>query len=410
MKNAGYEEIIKVTKYELINELPDPFKFNDGTRVRTADDWQRRREEIYKTAVELQFGTMPPKPEVMKVEPTYLGGKGRPNTYRITCGTREKTLSFSMHIFKAQTHKKTPYAVTGDLCFPYVFDKEYIDTFMRSGIGLVSFDRTSLATDIAQYNVDALIKGSEEERLAKEILDGLNTHNCGGPLKEIYPEYTFGAAGAWAWGYSRCVDALEILGIADMDNIAFTGHSRGGKTAALAGVLDERAAIVNPNATCAGGCSSYRISIEAETEDGEIKPSERISNILKVFPAWMGEGMLEYSDNEGKLPFDSHEFKALVAPRILFVSEAASDIWANPVGSYQTTEAAAEVYEFLGCGENLYWHFRRGYHYQKIEDIELLVNIIRHKAFGDALSDKFYKLPFKPIEKAYSWVRPKKEN
>jgi hypothetical protein len=195
-----------------------------------------------------------------------------------------------------------------------------------------------------------------------------------------------------------------------MDNIAFTGHSRGGKTAALAGVLDERAAIVNPNATCAGGCSSHRITIEAETEDGEIKPSERISNILKVFPAWMGEGMLEYSDNEGELPFDSHEFKALVAPRILFVSEAASDIWANPVGSYQTTEAAAEVYEFLGCGENLYWHFRRGYHYQKIEDIELLVNIIRHKAFGDALSDKFYKLPFKPIEKAYSWVRPKKEN
>ena len=407
----NYEEIIKITKYELKGELPDTFRFENGERVKTRADWERRRQEIYKKAVDLQFGTIPTeKPDVFRVEPTYLGGKHRPNSYRIIAGTKEKQLSFTMYVFKAETTNKTPMVITGDLCFPYPFDTKFIDIFLNSGIGLVAFNRTELAPDIAEYNFKPLIDGSGEKSLAKEVFDELdNTLNCGGPLKEIYPEYTFGAIGAWAWGYSRCVDALELLGIADMEHIAFTGHSRGAKTAALAGVIDERAFLVNPNATCAGGCSCYRVSIEAITEDGDIKPSEPISNILNVFPAWMGEKMHKYSDKEELLPFDSHDFKALVAPRILFVSEAASDIWSNPVGSYQTTEAAAEVYKFLGCEENLLWYFRRGYHYQKYEDIEMLVNIINNRINSEPLSDKFFKLPFKPIEKAYSWKCPEVE-
>ena len=47
-----------------------------------------------------------------------------------------------------------------------------------------------------------------------------------------------------------------------MSCVTFTGHSRGGKTAALAGVLDERAAIVNPNETCAGSCALEITEIE----------------------------------------------------------------------------------------------------------------------------------------------------
>lgn len=53
--------------------------------------------------------------------------------------------------------------------------------------------------------------------------------------------------------------------------------------------------------------------------------------------------MKNYIGRENELPFDTHFLKALVAPRILFVSEAAGDIWANPIGSWMTTEAAKEV-------------------------------------------------------------------
>jgi hypothetical protein len=119
--------------------------------------------------------------------------------------------------------------------------------------------------------------------------------------------------------------------------------------------------------------------------------------------------MKEYIDHEAKLPFDSHYLKALVAPRALVVTEAASDIMANPVGSYQTTEAAGEVYKFLGCEDKLFWHFRSGKHSHAPEDLEMFLNVILHIWRGEPLKDSFFKLPFKPIEKAYKWSMPTHE-
>ena len=91
---------------------------------------------------------------------------------------------------------------------------------------------------------------------------------------------------AWAWGYSRCVDALEVIGCFDLDFIAFTGHLRGGKTAMLAGALDERASIVNPNETCAGGCGCYRLHLSALTEDGKEERSETLQDPSEHFVFW----------------------------------------------------------------------------------------------------------------------------
>ena len=42
---------------------------------------------------------------------------------------------------------------------------------------------------------------------------------------------TFGALMAWAWGYLRVMDALEQLGLVDKSCVAYTGLSRGGKSA-----------------------------------------------------------------------------------------------------------------------------------------------------------------------------------
>ncbi|MBQ8026804.1 MAG: hypothetical protein IJ261_01655, partial [Clostridia bacterium] len=366
MRSYVNEDTLKITKYEVLGKLPDPFKFDDGCEVKTREDWGKRRKEIYKTAIELQYGTMPPEPEFLEVEK--LSGWGGVNeSYRITTGKRECPVSFVMYIKGGCEGEKRPAVVDGDLCFGYPFDKKFISTFTDRNIMLVLFNRTELANDI------------QNEGRGK------------GQLYKAYPEYTFGALGAWAWGYSRCVDALEKLGYADMNCITFTGHSRGGKTAALAGALDERAAIVNPNETCAGSCSCYRVVMDAITETGEEKGNEELRDLWKNFPFWMGPELSDYCERVEELPFDCHFLKALIAPRVLFVSEAASDIWGNPIGSWHTTMAAKEVYKFLGAEDKLLWYFRNGKHFHEIEDVEMLVNVIEHFHSGAELYDNYFR-------------------
>ena len=379
------ENFIDVVDYKVLGKLPNPFLMDNGEIADTPEKWRERRKEIYKTAVEVQYGTMPPEPEFLEVEHLYGAGMGDSNSYRIITGTRAKPISFLMKVIRPKSDTPCPVVVDGDMCFLYHFNKEFYETFRNNKISFCTFDRTQLAHDV---------RGEGRGK---------------GQLYETYPEYTFGAVGAWAWGFSRCVDALEKIGLDDMNLVSFCGHSRGAKAAVLAGAVDERAAIVAPNSTCAGGCGCYRIHATTTRENGTTHYSETLSELLMRFDFWMGEEMQKYADCEEKLPFDSHYLKALIAPRILIDTEAASDSWANPVGSWMTTMAAKEVYKLLGAEENLYWSFRKGYHFHKVLDIEMLVNVISHIRDGAPISDRFFKRPFKAPELIYDWRCPEKK-
>ena len=373
------KKAIKITQYEVLDKLPDPFLLPDGTRAATPEQFEAHKAELFKTAVELQYGTQPPEPEFLSVEET---GSGRKSvTYRITTGRIAHPVSFTMRVFMPKAEGKCPVIVNGDLSFDYIADAEHLSTVTNAGIAYAFFDRTELVPD------------RDVSRHA--------------PLYACYPEYTFGALGAWAWGYSRCVDALEKLGIFDTDWIAFTGHSRGGKTAMLAGVLDTRARIINPNETCAGACSCYRIHMTGVSEDGtKTQRSETLADLCRRFNFWMGPDLHEYGNREAELPFDEHFLKALVAPRILLVGEAASDMWSNPIGSWMTSVAAREVYSLYGKPENLYWYFRRGYHYHKAEDLCMLVSVINHHRNGEKLCHGFISTPIEHPELIYHWRCP----
>ena len=51
------------TKPKVSGELPDPFVFADGRRVKTAEDWRARREELLKLILHHQYGNLPPAPK-----------------------------------------------------------------------------------------------------------------------------------------------------------------------------------------------------------------------------------------------------------------------------------------------------------------------------------------------------------
>ena len=376
-------DMLEIKDYEIVGKLPDPFLFDDGHRMTSPDEWPTRRKELYRYTIELQYGTMPPENELLEVEPLYVSGEH--STYQINCGPKDHPVSFKFKLIMPPGVKNPPVIVDGDLCFGYAMDQEWLNAALSEGVAWALFDRTELAHDIM----------GEPRRT--------------GQLFRAYPDRTFGALGAWAWGYSRVVDALEKIGRTDPNCVVFTGHSRGGKTACLAGALDERAVIVNPNETNAGSCSCYRTHMVGKCGSIEAR-SERLADLWHNFYYWLGPDMGLYAQNEAGLPFDCHEMKAMIAPRTLFVSEAAADMWTNQVGSWQTTMAAKEVYKYLGAEGELFWYYRPGTHYHTVEDVQMLVSLIKRRVdHGEGFDDsRFFHAPFdtSSVPAVFDWKAP----
>jgi len=146
---------------------------------------------------------------------------------------------------------------------------------------------------------------------------------------------------AWAWGLHRGVDYLVQDEEIDKNGIIAIGHSRLGKTALLAGALDERIVIVISSMSGSGGAAPSRSHV-----------GESVSQVNR-FNHWFNDTFKLFSDQVERLPFDQHCLIALVAPRPLLLTNATGDIWANPHGQFEMLNAAASVYQLLGIQKPL---------------------------------------------------------
>ena len=374
----------KITEYTLLDKLPDPFISLDGRRIGDPAQWRARRSEISRSACELLYGKRPPEPEFLETETLCNYRFSLSLVYRITTGRRKKPIPFRLKILLPnRIEGKCPIIVDGDECFGR--SEGYLEAALSRGVAWALFDRTEFAHDV-----------QAEERGR-------------GAVYETYPDLDCGALSCWAWGYSRVIDALERLDLpVDLDWIAVTGHSRGGKTALLAGIMDERARVVNSNESGAGGSGCYRLRAKYLYNNENPGRGEELRDSLEQFPYWYGKDIGPYADREADLPFDLHFMKAMAAPRTLFISEAAGDMWCNPAGSWQTTMAAKEVYKFLNAENNLFWYYRPGFHGHLALDAEMLVNVILHQRDGVPLDDRMFRLPFEKPELAFDWRAPVK--
>ena len=364
---------------KLIQELPDLFTFANGGKVDSKDAWRLRRKELLEQIQSLEYGHIPPKPSSTKVNvlhcgdtPERFGLRAKFHSYRISSGD-DPRLHFRLELIIPQNAEaKLPVMLCGDDCWLYASASEVVSAVVGRGYIFARFSRVEIAPD--DY------KGLRDNSIYLS-----------------YPDANFGALAAWAWGYHRCVDALETLDFVDASRIAITGHSRGGKTVLLAGATDERIALTAPNDSGCGGAGCFRWKGEK---------SETIADILRGIPYWFTPRFKDFIGNEAALPFDQHALKALIAPRLLLTTEAKGDLWANPEGTYLTHLAAKEAYKFLKAEERIGIWYREGVHYHGIEDWLALLDFADLHFKGVKTSTRFDINPYPDLPKAFSWSAP----
>lgn len=340
--------------FRILGKLPNPFLKDDGTLASPAE-WKAARTAIFEKICQSEYGGMPPRPEVVRVQrlsaPRVDGGT---NVYKIFAGTKEKQVSFVLDITAPRAavdgSVKFPVLLTGDGCYTNC-ESDTIKVACEMGIAVARFDRLELAND---------------DKEAGRV----------GGLYEVYPDMTFTAISAWAWGYMTVMDAFAEIPHIDIENVGITGHSRGGKTVLLAAAADTRIKFVCPNNSGCHGAVSYRLK---ETGFGYHGKTEELSDMFVLFPHWMGEGLRAYIDREASLPYDMHFFGALIAPRFYLQCEGMQDYWINPKGAWMNFVGVKHAYRYLGCEDNAAAWFRPGKHRHKLPDFTEFLQFMKCK-------------------------------
>jgi hypothetical protein len=378
-----------------IKELPDPFRFNDGSRVKSPQDWAKRRAELRELVQIYQYGHLPPvapvlatpapdyQPPEPKPRPTAPSAAPPAPAPSLPAGTTQEKLlltvtppgsarSVAFHLLLAIPPGDGPFPaiVRGDLCWGPA-RPEIVAEVVGRGYILAEFDRTEIVPDKA------------------------GPRDSGAYL--VWPEGNFSATAAWAWGYHRVIDHLLTRRQTDALKIVVTGHSRGGKTALLAGAMDDRIALTNPNNSGCGGAGCYR---------HQAPKSEDIGAILKNFPHWFQADFRQFIGKVDRLPIDQHSVKAVIAPRALLSTEALGDLWANPEGTQVTHLAAKEVFSFLGITDRIGIHFRPGGHEHNLYDWQTLLEFADRLFSGRPATREFDQPAFPEAPRIWSWSAP----
>jgi len=363
-----------VDELPAVQELPNPFRMNDGSPVTSRNDWAARRQELADAILYYEYGQMPPPPRNVRASEVASkpveGLDATEKQITLTLGPDRK-VSTQLDLTIPAGKGPFPVVISGDLCWGKV-TPDIRAMVIKRGYILAEFNRTQIAPDNNDRTTGAY---------------------------PLYPDYDWRALAAWAWGYHRVVDYLVTQDYVDKSHIAITGHSRGGKATLLAGALDERIALTNPNNSGCGGAGCYRF---------QAAKSEDIAAILKNFPFWFSPRFSDFIGKTDRLPFDQHSIKALVAPRALLSTEALGDLWANPEGTQQTHVAAKVVYDFLGVPDKIGIYFRPGKHEHNLQDWTVLIDFADKVFFGKVVDRKFNELAFPDSPKRFTWTAPGK--
>ena len=341
---------------ELVKEFNLPKIWNEEK------SWEIRRKEIVNLLCEEEYGFMPKMHDNLTWEEVsendrFCAGKVTIKKIMITAHFGDERFSFPFYASIPKKQGKHPFFVhinfTDNVPDRYLPIEEICDR----GYAVLSFYYEDVAVDDRKH------ENPMEDKLNDLLFKGIERkkNHCG----KIH---------MWAWAASRVMDYAQSLDCLDFDKAAVIGHSRLGKTALLAGALDERFTCAISNDSGCSGASISRSNV-----------GEQISDITKYFPYWFCDNYKKYVNNEKEMPFDQHFLLAAMAPRKVYVASAEEDSWADPRTEFLACVAAGEVYEQLGLkglltpdrlpevgevlhGGNIGYHIRSGIHYLSRED------------------------------------------
>lgn len=340
--------------------MPDPLVRLDGRRVRNAREWEReRRPELKALFQHYMYGELPGRPDAMRFEVVaehddFLGGLGVLRLVRVTCGGEGGTVIDLVLATPRQARGRVPVFLAMNFCGNHAVHADPRIPLARGWLysscaGCVDHRATEAArgAQSADWPVaEILARGyalatfcsADIDSDRGDVSDGIRAVEA--RLRGEAPSGPDrGTIAAWAWGFHRCVDYLVTDRSIDPRRIVAVGHSRNGKTALLAGAMDERIAMAIPHQAGCGGTAPSRGVV-----------GESIERINRAFPHWFNARFKAFTNAPARLPFDQHALVALMAPRPVLLSNAEEDTWANPAGQFDVLKAAEPVYRMLGAG------------------------------------------------------------
>ena len=302
-----------------IRELPDPLlSRKSGKQVANIKEWENRRDEIIADLQEYEIGLKP------TVAPENIQATLSGDTLTVIVTVNGQSLTL-----KSQIH----YPETGQAPYPLMIGSSMISLPMelieKKGIATMTF-RESQVNDYSQWR---------------------HPHDrCEYEFDRLYPELKEnGAYSEWAWGFSRLLDGLQLLGEEvtriDMSHIGVTGCSYAGKMALFCGALDERVALTIAQEPGGGGAAAWRVSY----------PMDSVENLEKTDYHWFKESMKERfsGDNVYLLPHDHHSLCALVCPRALLMLGNPDYTWLADPSAQVSMNAAIEVWRHFGIEDRV---------------------------------------------------------
>ena len=366
--------------------MPDLFTFLDGSKVETAEDWQKRKAEIKGLYEYYLYGYLPNKQQEQLSYTLTPLADGSGYDMEITVQAEGKTASFTVTV-------TLPKAEAPQGGYPYFV--EYIWAF--PGFPAVS-----------QNQVMAAARGYAAIAY-NPIPVAADNRNYTGAYYTLYPYYSqdptdkTGVLLAWAWGVSKVIDALEMGAGAEMNiNPALSlvgGVSRYGKSVAVAGIYDERIKVVIPSCSGAGGMAPFRTANQGKAYDltslggpenwVNESQNEPLSNLKSGEGYWFTWNF-RYLSSPEVIPVEQYMLSALVADpdrHMIVVTGITSEGWNNTEGQCFSYIAAQPVWDLLGCPEQNNMIIHLDGHAILPSDMQYILDYCDVHLFGKAPED-----------------------